>query len=122
MTVKLITFDDNTIINAESVDYIDIHFEDDGDYLYIDLLLHGETKRLDYRNTNGFFFKVNDGKNFMTPYGIKRCDVKQNQEGCTNHIMCELLLFLQRNDVTILDLSDVIRETIGVNKGEVLYD
>lgn len=120
--MKLITFNDSTIINAEAIDCIDIQFEESGEHLYIYLLLHGETKRLDYRNTNGAFFKVNDGRNVRTQYGTIYCNVNRNQEDCIRHIMCELLLFLQLNNETILDLSDVIRENIDDNKGEISYD
>lgn len=111
--MKIITNGDNIIINAESIDCIDVHFTDDGTYLYVNFLLHGETKQIDYKNTNPAFFKVSDGKNFRTPYGVMCCNVEQSRGLCISFISGKLIRFLQCKDKSILDINDAIQEVIN---------
>ena len=122
--MKLITNGANIIINAESIDCIDIHFTDDGTYIYINFLLHGETKQIDYKNTNAAFLKVSDGKNFRTPHGVVCCNVEAYRDLFIDIIIGKLIMFLDCKDKTILNINDVIREVINdkENKGVLLDD
>lgn len=114
--MKLIACKDGILINAEAIDYIDIQFDDDGNHLYIYLSLHGIDKRICYKNTNDVLLKVNDGKSFRTSRGIIRCDVDRNQNRCVNFIRCEIINYLQKNDVNILYIDFVVREVMNDNE------
>jgi hypothetical protein len=122
--MKFITYGENTIIKAEVVDCIDLYFNKDGTYFYIDLLLHGAIKQIEYKNTNAAFFKVSDGKNFRTPHGVVCCNVEGNRALFISIIFGKLIMFLECEDKTILDINDVIRELVDdeENKGVLLDD
>lgn len=111
--MKFITYGENTIIKADVVDCIDIYFNKDGTYFYIDLLLHGTTKQIEYKNTNAAFFEVSDGKNFRTPYGVIPCNVERNKALFINTISSKLIMFLECKDENILDLKVIIQEVVN---------
>lgn len=111
--MKLITFNDSTIINAEAIDYIDIGFNDDGSRICINLSLHGVSKSVQYVQYNTFLLTVNHGKPYEVRYGTVLCDVKQNQYKCVCAIKDQLIDYLTNDSETPLNLENTIRYIVN---------
>lgn len=111
--MKLMIINENTIINAEAIDYIDIRFNDDGDYICINLSLHGVFKMIKYIQCNTFLLTENNGKLYETQHGVVSCDVEHNQRKCIRAIKDRLIEYLTDNRKTPLNLGDVIRYAVN---------
>lgn len=111
--MKLITFNDSTIINAKAIDYIDIGFNDDGSRICINLSLHGASKSIQYVQYNTFLLTENDGKQYEARYGVVSCDVEQNQHKCTRAIKDRLIEYLTNDSETPLNLEYDIRHIVN---------
>lgn len=111
--MKPIIINENTIINAEAIDYVDLRFNYDGDYICINLSLHGVSEMIKYNQCNEFLLTENNGKRYETQNGVISCNVEHNQRKCIRAIKDRLIEYLTNDCKTPLNLGDVIRYVVN---------